>query len=124
MQNKSITIKDEKYIRFDKTHFTSEDEVMQELSKMIEEFKALRGYIPRLFSQYLENYKHEIVRSFIVTKVSRRSTKDNECYYARLSNGRNHSTESLKLIRETHEVPLTLIIQEIKFYSLPEIDLH
>lgn len=29
---------------------------MQELLKMIEEFKALRGYIPRLFSQYLDKY--------------------------------------------------------------------
>lgn len=85
---KFITIRDakEKYIRFNKTHFSSEDEVMQELSKMIEEFKALRSYIPRLFSQYLDKYKHEIVRSFIVTEVSRRSTKDSECYYARLSN--------------------------------------
>ena len=30
----------EKYIRFNNTHFSSEDEVMQELLKMIEEFKS------------------------------------------------------------------------------------
>ena len=54
---------------------------------MIEEFKALRGYIPCLFSQYLDKYKHEIARSFTITEVSRRSAKDNERYYARLSNG-------------------------------------
>ena len=77
----------EKYIRFNNTHFSSEDEVMQELLKMIEEFKALRGYIPRLFSQYLDKYKHEIARSFTITEVSRRSAKDNERYYARLANG-------------------------------------
>lgn len=36
----------------------------------------------------------------------------------------NHSTESLNIIRETHEVPPTLIIQAIESYGLPEINLH
>ena len=99
---------------------------MQELLKMIEEFKALRGYIPRLFSQYLDKYKHEIARSFTITEVSRRSAKDNESVTMHVypMDLWNHSTESRKIIRETHEVPLILIILEIESYGLPEIDLH
>ena len=76
----------EKYISFNKTSFDSEDAVMSELNKLITEFKASRSYIPRKFSEYLDKYKNEIVRSFTVTEVSRRNATDSDRYYARLSN--------------------------------------
>ena len=77
----------EKYISFNKTSFDSEDAAMSELNKLITEFKASRSYIPREFSEYLDKYKNEIVRSFTVTEVSWRNATDSDRYYARLSNG-------------------------------------
>lgn len=77
----------EKYIRFNNSWFDSEESAIAEIEKLIDEFKGSRSYVPRLFADYLKKYKIEIARSFTVTEVSRRSSKDSERYYSRLSNG-------------------------------------
>lgn len=77
----------EKYIAFNSTKYQNEDDALKDLIELIKIFKTSDHYIFRKFSKYLDTYKKEIVRSFTTVEVSRRSKRDQEKYYARLSNG-------------------------------------
>ena len=112
----------EKYISFNKTSFDSEDAAMSELNKLITEFKASRSYIPREFSEYLDKYKNEIVRSFTVTEVSWRNATDSDRYYARLSNGPMESfNRKPKDYKRNSRASLISIILETAYSGLQEI---
>lgn len=77
----------EKYISFNSKTYDSQEEVFKELNILIKEYKASNHYIFTRFSIYLDKFRKEIARSFITVEVSRKSSKDEQQYYARLSNG-------------------------------------
>lgn len=77
----------EKYIIFNKTKFSSEDDIKSALDNLIKEYKASDLAIFKKFALSLEKYSKEIVRSFTTVEVSRKTADEQEKYYSRLSNG-------------------------------------
>ena len=90
LDDKLKTMRDlkEEYIDFNSKTYDSEDEIRSALNLLIVKFvkSDIKEFIE--FASYLSKFKESIVRSFVTVKVVRRtSKKDQEDYYARLSNG-------------------------------------
>ena len=62
-------------------------EAEEELNSLINEYKASDIPLFNDFAEYLNKYRTEIINSFIVHEVSRRTANEQETYYSRLSNG-------------------------------------
>ena len=62
-------------------------EAEEELNSLIKEYKASDITLFKDFAEYLNKYRTEIINSFIVREVSRRTANEQEAYYSRLSNG-------------------------------------
>ena len=62
-------------------------EAEEELNSLIKEYKASDITLFKDFAEYLNKYKNEIINSFAVYEVIRRTADEQEAYYARLSNG-------------------------------------
>lgn len=77
----------EKYITFNNTVYNSKEEVEFALNQLIELYDKSHDAIFYNFSSFLKSHKEEIIRSFTTVQVSRKTKKENEEYYARLSNG-------------------------------------
>ena len=77
----------EEYITFNKSHYDTEEEAEAALNKLIESYDNSHEAIFYNFSNFLKSHKKEIIRSFFTVQVSRKTKKDEEEYYARLSNG-------------------------------------
>lgn len=77
----------EKYISFNKMDFGDSKEAEIELNSLITEYKASDITIFKDFAEYLNKYRTEIINSFTIREVSRRTTQEQETYYSRLSNG-------------------------------------
>lgn len=77
----------EKYISFNKMVFEDHLEAEEELNSLIKKYKASDITLFKDFAEYLNKYRTEIINSFIVREVSRRTANEQEAYYSRLSNG-------------------------------------
>jgi len=84
---KSIRDLKEKYISFNKMNFEDPLEAEDELDSLINEYEASDITLFKDFAEYLNKHRTEIINSFTVREVSRRSTNEQETYYSRLSNG-------------------------------------
>ena len=89
LDDKFETIRDlkEKYITFNGMSFSNNEETKAELESLIKEYEASDISIFKDFAEYLNKYKNEIINSFAVYEVIRRTADEQEAYYARLSNG-------------------------------------
>lgn len=111
----------EKFIIFNQSKFEKFQDVEKELDNLIKEYEASDQNIFKQFADYLNKFREEIIFSFTVSEVSRRTKDEQDKYYSRLSNGPwKDSIESPKIIRETQEVSLTSIIHVIVFFGLQE----
>ena len=77
----------EKYISFNQMIFEDPYEAEEELNSLINKYKASDIPLFNDFAEYLNKYRTEIINSFIVHEVSRRTANEQETYYSRLSNG-------------------------------------
>ncbi len=77
----------EEYISFNKSQYNSEEETEDALNKLIELYDNSHEAIFYNFSCFLKSHKKEIIHSFTTLQVKRKTAKDTEEYYARLSNG-------------------------------------
>lgn len=59
----------------------------KELNSLINEYKASDQIIFKQFAEYLNKFKTEIIYSFTVSEVSRKTKEELESFYSRLSNG-------------------------------------
>lgn len=84
---KKLHILKEKYISFNHSLFNSEEEVESSLSQLIKLFDESQDTIFLNFSSFLKSHKKEIISSFTILQVKRKSKKEVEQYYSRLSNG-------------------------------------
>ena len=77
----------EKYITFSHTIFDDYKKVSIELDKLINEYEASDFRIFKDFASFLKKYHDEIIRSFTVRKVARKTINEQDELYSRLSNG-------------------------------------
>lgn len=84
---KSLHSLKEKYISFNHSSFNSEEEAECALNQLIKTYDESKEVIFLNFSSFLKAHKKEIIRSFTILQVSRKSRKESDEYYARLSNG-------------------------------------
>ena len=77
----------EKYIDFNNDQYDSLDDVEKRLTALINEYYKCNHKIFIEFADFLLEHFDGIVRSFSITEVSRKTKKDQEAYYSRLSNG-------------------------------------
>ena len=77
----------EEYIRFNDRSYDNFDSIENDLECMIEKFRAAELDMFKVFADYLRENKSAIIRSFTLIKVHRKSQKDIDEYYSRLSNG-------------------------------------
>ena len=77
----------EKYIAFNSASYDDVQDIRTQLDKIIDEYRnsGLAEFVD--VSYYLKAYYENIIRSFTITVVSRKSKKDQLDYYSRLSNG-------------------------------------
>lgn len=89
LDDKFETIRDlkEKYISFNSMNFSNNEETKAELETIIKEYVASDISIFKDFGEFLNKYKNEIINSFTVHEVYRRTADEQEAYYSRLSNG-------------------------------------
>ena len=77
----------EKYITFSHSFFDDCNNASVELDKLIKEYEASDYRIFKDFASFLKRYHDEIIRSFTVRKVARKTANDQEKLISRLSNG-------------------------------------
>ena len=77
----------EEYIKFNHSKFDSKEEATAALENLINLYDQSDDPIFIDFSSYLKEHQSEIIRSFTTLQVRRKTIKDSEAYYARLSNG-------------------------------------
>ena len=77
----------EMYIRFNNSQYRNSDEIKIELDKIISTYKNCELEMFRDFALFLERFKDSIIRSFTTIVCVRKSKKDLESHYSRLSNG-------------------------------------
>ena len=77
----------EKYIIFNQSKFDKYEDAENELDELIKEYKASDQIIFKHFAEYLNKFRKEIIYSFTVHEVYRKTADEQEKYYSRLSNG-------------------------------------
>lgn len=77
----------ERYILFNHSKFETYNDVERELDVLIKEYKASDQSLFKDFADFLNKFRTEIIHSFTVSEVSRRTEDEQESYYSRLSNG-------------------------------------
>ena len=77
----------EDYIEFNNQEYESEFDVLTNLNALINKYKYSDQTIFSDFTLFLIKNKEPIVNSFIKVKVYRKSARNEQEYYARLSNG-------------------------------------
>ena len=77
----------EDYIEFNNQEYESEFDVLTNLNALINKYKYSDQSIFSDFALFLIKNKEPIVNSFIKVKVYRKSARNEQEYYARLSNG-------------------------------------
>lgn len=77
----------EKFIIFNQSKFDKYEDVEKDFDELINEYKASDQIIFKQFAEYLNKFKTEIIYSFTVSEVSRRTKDEQDKYYSRLSNG-------------------------------------
>ena len=77
----------EMYISFNTASYSSEEEIESSLNQLIKTYDDSHETIFLNFSTFLKSHKKEIIRSFTILQVSRKTKDEVEAYYARLSNG-------------------------------------
>lgn len=101
--------------------FGDSKEAEIELNSLITEYKASDITIFKDFAEYLNKYRTEIINSFTIREVSRRTTQEQETYYSvYLTDLWKGLIESQKIIRETLEASLISIIHVIVSFGLLE----
>ena len=84
---KKLHILKEKYITFNRTLFNSAEETELALNELIKTFDESQETIFLNFSSFLKSHKKEIISSFTILQVKRKTKDEVEQYYSRLSNG-------------------------------------
>jgi len=64
-----------------------EQEIRKSLHQLMDTYRASDHYIFIQFSYFLSKYEDSFLSSFTEASVSRRTQKNHDTYYARLSNG-------------------------------------
>lgn len=82
-----IRVLKEKFIDFNSMSFDNEEDVKIKLEELIEEYRTSEINIFVEFSQFLKKYSSSIIASFTTVEVSRKTSREVDEYYARLSNG-------------------------------------
>ena len=77
----------EEYISFNQGTYENEEQVKESLDSLIIRYENSKEKIFIDFSSFLKEHMNEIVRSFTIVQVSRKSNACQANYYARLSNG-------------------------------------
>lgn len=77
----------ELYITFNSSKFDSTEDIRQALDSIIETYKVSEFEMFREFADFLERFTESIIASFTTVVCQRKSKKDQDDYYARLSNG-------------------------------------
>lgn len=77
----------ERFIIFNQSKFDKYEDVEKDFDELINEYKASDQIIFKQFAEYLNKFKTEIIYSFTVSEVSRRTKDEQDKYYSRLSNG-------------------------------------
>jgi len=81
----------EKCIDFNSQQYDSLDDVKKRLTELIDEYYKCNHRIFIEFADFLLEHFAGIVRFFSIAEVSRKTKKDQEAYYSRLSNGPKES---------------------------------
>lgn len=76
----------EKYIDSNTTKYESKEEVESSLNHLINTYDKSKEVIFHDFSLFLKRHKEEIINSFVTLLVNRKTKKEEDEYYARLSN--------------------------------------
>ena len=89
LDSKFIKIRElkEKYIKFNSSSYSSVDEIEETLDGIIDEYSRSEFVMFRDFSSFLKEFKPNIIKSFTTVACTRKTKKDQEDYYSRLSNG-------------------------------------
>lgn len=77
----------EMYIEFNDSIYLSKEDLKNNLDNLIHLYSASDQHIFRKFAQYLIDHKQAILNSFNILCTTRRTHKESEEYYSRLSNG-------------------------------------
>lgn len=77
----------EKYIEFNSKSYKNDDECRRCLLDIINLYKNCKYRMFNEFACFLNDNLDSIIRSFTTVEVSRKSKKDQDMYYSRLSNG-------------------------------------
>ena len=77
----------EEYISFNQGTYENEEQVKESLDSLIIRYENSNEKIFIDFSSFLKEHMNEIIRSFTIVQVSRKSNASQANYYARLSNG-------------------------------------
>lgn len=77
----------ELYITFNRGTYSSNDEIRKALASIISIYKNCEFEMFNEFADMLDEFTDNIIRSFTSVKCIRKNEKDQDDYYARLSNG-------------------------------------
>lgn len=77
----------ELYIEFNDTIYQSDEDIEANLDSLIEIYSASDQHIFREFALYLNTHRQPILNSFSILRTTRRTYKEQDEYYSRLSNG-------------------------------------
>lgn len=77
----------ELYITFNSATYDNPEDIRGALKEIISTYRVSRFSMFREFADFLDKFSENIVRSFTMVVCSRKSKKDQDDYYSRLSNG-------------------------------------
>ena len=82
----TIRVLKEKFITFNHSTFSSEDQILHAMNLLIDEFKTSDILLFNEFADFLKRYRIQYARSFQKVLVHRSSINDASNYYSRLNN--------------------------------------